>query len=394
MPVKKELCRNFQRGSCQYGARCKFLHVNSQQQPRANNNAFGFGVPQKQQNQSSNPFGFGVQSKPSNDFSNNQQQFKPFENKWNRFSPISNPGTPSSKQSENQTQAPNHNCTDPNSCKRQIAEDYEREKPLWKLTCYGHSKDGPCDIVGDVSYEELRAAAYDDAKHGLSLQSIIERERNLLNSKLIEFENLLRNPYVAPQKSVRSHSSFPEVTPIGRLPTGQTNAPPAVSSFSQLGASLDKRPSAPSANVFGQPNLFSNTSQASNDFGIRPSVPLNNSFGQQNGFSNSGQTTSAFAISNFSPSNAGFGNSNAFSFPSNSSSAMSTQITNSFAAPSLITANTSNSSPNPVGMANTQVQSVNDMQERATVSVDPGIWLKENWVAGEIPEEAPPVEYV
>lgn len=32
---------------------------------------------------------------------------------------------------------------------------------------------GPCDIVGDTSYDELRALAYDDAKHGKSLPSIV-----------------------------------------------------------------------------------------------------------------------------------------------------------------------------------------------------------------------------
>lgn len=31
------------------------------------------------------------------------------------------------------------------------------------------------DIIGDTSYEELRAAAYDDAKRGLSLQSIVRK---------------------------------------------------------------------------------------------------------------------------------------------------------------------------------------------------------------------------
>lgn len=31
-------------------------------------------------------------------------------------------------------------CTDPETCKRQIAEDFEQEKPLWTLTCYGHCK--------------------------------------------------------------------------------------------------------------------------------------------------------------------------------------------------------------------------------------------------------------
>ena len=31
-------------------------------------------------------------------------------------------------------------CTDGESCKRQIAEDFQNERPLWKLTCYGHNK--------------------------------------------------------------------------------------------------------------------------------------------------------------------------------------------------------------------------------------------------------------
>ncbi|WCJ34648.1 Zinc finger CCCH domain-containing protein 46 [Euphorbia peplus] len=402
MPPKKEICRNFQRGSCQYGARCKFLHANSQQHHNP---------------QSSNAFGFGSQSKPSSI----NQQFKPFENKWTRFSPIS---TPPSKQSDH---PPNHKCTDPNSCKRLIAEDFEQEKPLWKLTCYAHSTNGPCDIGGDVSYEELRAAAYDDAKLGISLQSIVERERNLLNSKLIEFENLLRKPYVAPQQSAQGHSSFLGVTPIGILPTAQTNAPPAVSSFSQLGVSISNRPSAPSVDAFRQSNLFSNASETSNDFGFRPSVPSNNAFLQPNGISNSGQTPStfvtssfnppfkpsvpsnnflgqpngipnsghtpsAFATNNFNHSSAGF---NASSFSSNPSPlAMSTHITNFSVAQPLITANTSNSSPYAVGIATTQIQSVNDMKERTTVSVDPSIWLKESWIAGEIPEEAPPSEYI
>lgn len=41
---------------------------------------------------------------------------------------------------------------------------------------------GPCDIIGDVSYEELRAAAYEDAKRGLSLQSIVRKYGWLLES--------------------------------------------------------------------------------------------------------------------------------------------------------------------------------------------------------------------
>ncbi|RVW94131.1 Zinc finger CCCH domain-containing protein 16 [Vitis vinifera] len=82
----------------------------------------------------------------------------------------------SSRQSDNQVQPANHKCTDPESCKRQIVEDFEHERPIWKLTCYGHCKSAPCDIVGDISYEELRLAAYDDAGRGLSLQSIVRSD--------------------------------------------------------------------------------------------------------------------------------------------------------------------------------------------------------------------------
>lgn len=31
----------------------------------------------------------------------------------------------------------------------------------------------PCDIIGDVSYEELRLSAYNDAKSGMSILSIV-----------------------------------------------------------------------------------------------------------------------------------------------------------------------------------------------------------------------------
>nr|GMD22879.1 zinc finger CCCH domain-containing protein 16-like isoform X1 [Ipomoea batatas]GMD37015.1 zinc finger CCCH domain-containing protein 16-like isoform X1 [Ipomoea batatas] len=40
------------------------------------------------------------------------------------------------------------------------------------IDCYGHQKSGPCNVISDVSYEELRVAAYDDAKRGLNLQLI------------------------------------------------------------------------------------------------------------------------------------------------------------------------------------------------------------------------------
>ncbi|CAK9167818.1 unnamed protein product [Ilex paraguariensis] len=246
------------------------------------------------QQQKPSPFGFGVQnnsqSRGSGDFGSKQNQFKPFENKWTRFSPINNGSSSALRQPDNQPSAPNHNCVDPESCKSQIKEDFEHERPLWKLTCYGHRKNGPCDIVGDISYEELRATAYDDAKRGLSLDLIVQRERSLLNSKLLEFERLLRNPYTVPSNSTLARQSFPGANPNSSQQAAQTNGPPSVSSFSQLGASLNTgfavRPAALPNNAFGQPN---------NVFG-QP----NNAFGHPKPSQNFGQPSNVFGTSNFS----------------------------------------------------------------------------------------------
>ncbi|KAM7473493.1 hypothetical protein LguiB_020736 [Lonicera macranthoides] len=462
MPPKRDICRNFQRGSCQYGARCKFLHASQQ---NSKPNAFGFGTQNdsqfqhaNSQQQKPNPFGFGVQnnSQPRgfSDFGSKQNQAKPFENKWSRFSPLNAGGSSAPRQPENQPPAANHNCMDPESCKRQIVEDFEHERPLWKLTCYSHSRNGPCDIAGDISYEELRATAYDDAKRGLSLQSIVERERVLLNSKLQEFESLLRNPYTSvPQNSnLSTHNPFPAATPIvspftpqNPAPhavspfTLQNPAPPAVSSFSQLGnvgfgIRQVAEPTAPNS-TFGQPNSFQIPSQTS-------SMPATNNLPFKSGSFGSQFPVQSFG-SPFGASTSSLSNSvvtaerNPFS-----TLGASPQITNSASNNLPMLSNMPSSSFNTIAESNGNVPLLNhltqklkllgsghnnlsvkivegavkllsEMTETITVLIavervarlcDIGraektgdnstIWSKPDWNPGEIPEDAPPDEVI
>ncbi|KAM3741796.1 hypothetical protein ACB098_07G024300 [Castanea mollissima] len=390
MQYKKEICRNFQRGSCRFGESCRYIHGTQQQQHQQQPKSVVFGSNQQQ---NSNPFGFGVQntsqSRGGTDFASKQNQPKPFQNTWTR----STSTTPSGalRQSDNPPQSANHKCTDPETCKRQIAEDFNNERPLWKLTCYAHSRNLPSEIVGDISYEELRAAAYDDNRRGVSLQSIVERERNLVNSKIVEFDNFLRKPNaVPPNSTLASQSPFSGARPNAFPGTAQNSAPPLVTSFSQLGASqiggLGIMPSMPSNSAFAQPNAFPNSSQTSSAFGTN-----NFPYKSEGAFSfqNPTQTPGSSITSNTAGfSNGGniIGGSNSF-FPP--------------AAPAQVSISTSNNSPiltngpnfSTGGPAITNVQLGNNLQME-NASGESSIWLKEKWNPGEIPEEAPPDGFV
>ncbi|XP_038885751.1 zinc finger CCCH domain-containing protein 16-like [Benincasa hispida] len=100
----------------------------------------------------------------------------------------------------------------------------------------------------------------------------VERERNLLNSKLAEFEALLHKPYVKPaNRAPGNQSSFSGTNSLSNLPNAQINTP-SLSSFSQLGASFNMgfgaRPSNPPNSVFGQPVQFSSPLQNLSAFGM------------------------------------------------------------------------------------------------------------------------------
>ncbi|CAB4261369.1 unnamed protein product [Prunus armeniaca] len=378
--------------SCQFGDRCKFLHVIQQQQK---SNIFGFGsLSGSDQQRKSNPYGFGVQnnsqSKGPADFGSKQSQFKPFENKWSRFSSQTASAAPSSQKSDKQPQATNHRCTDPDSCRSIIIEDNEHESPLWKLTCYGHWKNFPCDIVGDISYEELRAAAYDDAKHGLNMQSIVERERNLLNTKLIEFDKLCNPQGALLKPNHSSQNPLPSASQNAFLQAANNSAAPSLSSFSQLGTSLNTgfgpRPSAPSNNGFAQLNPFANSTQTSSGFGTNNF--LSGSAGSR------GSQFPATAHVNVFPSGTGFGNTGVMRHETNpfSTLAVSSQIPSATTGLSPILSDGPTSASNAVGQSTTEVQFLTNMQ-RDKISGEMSIWLKKIWSPGELSSSLPLSSY-
>ncbi|VVA95343.1 unnamed protein product [Arabis nemorensis] len=393
--MRKELCRNFQSGSCRYGENCRFLHP-QQVKP---NNPYGFGSKSRdqQQQKSSNPFGFGVQSG-----SNGSNQFQPFDNKWTRTpsSSAGGGGGATAQQTGKQTQQAEHKCTDPAACKRIMQEDFKNERPMWKFTCYGHWKHLPCDISGDLSYEELRLMAYEEAKKGIPLHSIVGRERNMQENKMLEFEAFLRNPYrgsVAVNQSPfpattpsifppsGQINSFPTTTPSMFPPSTQVNSPPALSGF-------DQQPAFPNTNVggvssSGPPNPFARFNQQPNAFSVNTPQPVPSgpsgfqsnpstifkpaSFGPGPGLAAAPQNNNIFPSITPTPApNTSQNNQNAFNF--------NTPVA---------------SFPSPVIATTTNTSSGTELQTEVA-SVDTSIWLKEKWNPGEIPEQAPPEAFV
>ncbi|KAK3131220.1 hypothetical protein QOZ80_6BG0503640 [Eleusine coracana subsp. coracana] len=426
MSRRQELCRNFQRGSCKYGAQCRFVHASSQQQQQPKSNPFGFGMgssqqqqqpksnpfgfgtgstQQQQQQPNSNPFGFGMGSKQQQpqpsfgaQFQQQQQQkpnpfgfgvqggaaqsrnapgpTKPFQNKW-----VRDQSAPT-KQSEAAQPPPaaHTSCTDPESCRQQIIEDFKNETPLWKLTCYAHLRSGPCDITGDLSFEELRAQAYEDSRQGHPLQSIVERERNIQNAKLMEFTNFLSSHSVSQAPSFPTVPSVPEVKSTSSFGVSQSNGPPVFSSFSQVGAATNLGPGprtgVPTNTLFGQSSHTTNQAFPAPTFGVSEmKFGVSGPFGSQAKQSSGSLQGSSASSFGFSKSPTSYQQSPSSSMHHRDIDKQSLDLLSGMMAPT----NAINQTP---------------VEDDKNENQDDSIWLKEKWSIGEIPLSEPPKRHV
>ncbi|TVU07710.1 hypothetical protein EJB05_41076, partial [Eragrostis curvula] len=332
---------------------------------------------QFQQQQKPNPFGFGVQGAAAQS-RNAPGPAKPFQNKW-----VRDPSA-QTKQPEAATQPPAAHtaCTDPESCRQQIVEDFKNETPLWKLTCYAHLRSGPCDIKGDFSFEELRARAYEEGRQGHPLQSIVERERNLQNAKLMEFTNFLNNPRVSQTASFPNVASVPEVksnTPFG---VSQNNGPPVFNSFSQIGASTNFGPGprmttgVPTSNLFGQSSQTSNPAFPAATFGVSEmKFGVSGPFGSQTRQSSGSLQSSSSSSFSFPKPPAGYQQSPTSSNHHRDIDKQSLDLLGGMMAPASATSQT-------------------PIEDEENENQDDSIWLKEKWSIGEIPLSEPPKRHI
>ncbi|XP_028107513.1 zinc finger CCCH domain-containing protein 46-like [Camellia sinensis] len=160
--------------------------------------------------------------------------------------------------------------------------------------------------------------------------------------------------------------------------TAQNSNPPSVSSFSQLGASLNMgfgmRPATPTNNAFGSTQISSQTTSV---------FETNNSpFGSSGSFG--GQLRNQSFGSSFASNAASFSNSGV-SAERNPffTSAVSPQVPSSASFQSSILPNGPNSASTAVEQLSVNVDTIDNMT-RKNGAVDDAIWLKEEWNPGEV----------
>ncbi|GJP83949.1 hypothetical protein CLOP_g14048 [Closterium sp. NIES-67] len=217
------LCRDFQRGSCRWGARCKFVHqapAPTQHAQRGNRYAElsgsggggGWGGGGRGQGGGGVEGGEegaeggvvqGREGVGAADCAARAQVIRGERGGRAR-------GEASTRL----------DCVDRLDCESIIAEDAEKERPLWRASVYAHWKYLPCDVGSDVSPEEARLLAYTQAQQGVPLPSIVASERAMLANADAAHAAFRSHRYTGPVRqppSAPPAMAFPP-PPLPRLP--------------------------------------------------------------------------------------------------------------------------------------------------------------------------------
>ncbi|GJP48674.1 hypothetical protein CLOM_g7959 [Closterium sp. NIES-68] len=379
------LCRDFQRGSCRWGARCKFVHQapaptqHAQRQPlrRAQwgvGGGGGWGGGGRGQGGGGGGGGRGGRGGGS--------------------------GAGQGGGGGQQIVQREHSCVDRLDCESIIAEDAEKERPLWRASVYAHWKYLPCDVGSDVSPEEARLLAYTQAQQGVPLPSIVASERAMLANADAAHAAFRSHRYTGP---VRQPPSAP---PAMAFPPA-TFAPPSPPAFMAP-------PSAPSAPLGAGGMLFGKViSQARPATAMAPS-PFSSSpissfptpqqpspfpFGPSQALASPSPAASPFtpfssAPSPFSPATPQphllFGQPTASPFhPAPSSSPFATVPSPAPFAP-LAAASPSPLPSFPQPAAAVHVPGSSAASVGGVGGGEGSVWSSGRWRLGEIPEEEPP----
>lgn len=108
---------------------------------------------------------------------------------------------------------------------------------LINYSCCLKKKKNSCCPFGKKKKKTTLAVFYELLIKYSSAQ--IERERNLLNTKLIEFDKLCKPQGALLKPNHSSQNPFPSASQNAFLQAANNSAAPSLSSFSQLGTSLN-----------------------------------------------------------------------------------------------------------------------------------------------------------
>ncbi|KAL3623546.1 hypothetical protein CASFOL_032362 [Castilleja foliolosa] len=218
----------------------------------------------------------------------------------------------------------------------------------------------------------------------------IDRERNLLNSKLVEFQNLVQRPFSTSSLATPSTQN-PFSGGIANAPVTNTGFSSPASSFGQLNASPNAGPAALPNYTFGQSSVIQNhTSQPPNMFQTN-----NSSFNTSGAFGSKApqpSVQSSFTFGTPSVSNSANTNqTNPFSNLANTS----VQTGNVFGKQTNFDSSGLNSASSAFGQPSISLQSIISTPNE-NPNVDDSLWKKADWKwnVGEIPEDAPPDIYI